>query len=179
MRTVLFADQAPDEDIVLIVREHWFFLISRIAVWFVFVAILFAFDKYMPVWLPRLFEDPFINYINLFKNIYMMFLILGLFMVWTLYYLNIQVVTNKRILDIDQASVFSQKISELTLPNIEDVSSEITGFLGTVLSYGRVEVQTAGEKVNFVFENVPDPHEIEKLIFSLLDKSSQTKGGNE
>ncbi len=175
----MFADQAADEDIVLIVREHWFFLISRILVWLVFVAILFAFDKYAPIYAPNIMNEPIVNYINLFKNIYMIFLILGLFMLWTLYYLNIQIVTNKRILDINQASVFSQKISELTLPNIEDVSSEVTGFLGTILAYGRVEVQTAGERENFIFDKVPDPHEIEKLIFSLLDKSEQSKNGNQ
>lgn len=95
-----------------------------------------------------------------------MFLILGLFMLWTIYYLNVQIITNKRIVDIWQKGIFSQRISELTLPNIEDVTSEVKGFWATVLGYGNVEIQTAGEKENFIFQSVPEPREIEKLIIN-------------
>lgn len=162
----LFPSQEEDEVIVLVVREHWFFMFTRVLAWLIFVAVLFLFDKYAPQYIPKLFEAPYLNFVNLGKNIYVMFLVLGLFMLWTIYYLNVQIVTNKRIVDIWQKGIFSQRISELTLPNIEDVTSEVKGFWATVLGYGNVEIQTAGEKENFIFQSVPEPREIEKMIIN-------------
>jgi len=88
---------------------------------------------------------------------------------WTLYYLNIQIVTNLRIVDIDQTGLFNRRISELHIDKIEDVTSEEKGPFATIFQYGNVYVQTAGTVERFVFERVPNPERIEKIILDLYE----------
>jgi len=142
----------------------------RLLVWFLFVIVLFAADRYIPVYAPGLLADPYLPYLQLFKNIYTIFMILGLFMIWALYYLNIQIITNQRIVDIDQESLFKHRVSELDLVKIEDVTSETVGFFSTVFSFGNVYVQTAGTTEHFVFYNIPHPDKVEKLILDLYEQ---------
>ncbi len=170
IKASLFPGQQADEDIILVLREHWFYLMMRLAGWLVFVAIIFAFDHYVPKLLPQLFQDPYLNYVNLFKNAYMLFLVLGLMMIWVLYYLNIQIITSMRVVDVTQSSLFSRTVSELTFEKIEDVTGETNGFFGTIFGYGNVLVQTAGTTERFTFWHVPKPDAVEKM---LLDISAQ------
>ena len=174
----LFPGQQDDEEIVLLVREHWLYLLGRVLIWLVFVAALFWFDSYAPANFPEIYQQPMVAYTDLIKNIYVTFLVLGLFMLWTVYYLNVWIITNKRVVDIRQAGIFNQRISELTLPNIEDITSDTSGILGTFFSFGDVEIQTAGEKEHFEFIKVPDPKGIERLIFNLMDKNPEAREGN-
>jgi hypothetical protein len=99
-----------------------------------------------------------------------MFLLVGLFIIFVLYYLNIHVVTNIRIVDIDQTGLFNHTVSELRLEKIEDVTSETKGVLGTLFNFGTVYVQTAGAKERFEFENIPDPAMVSKMILDLYSK---------
>ena len=108
---------------------------------------------------------------NLFTQVYTLFLCLSLLIIWLSYYLNLQIITDRRIVDIDQQGLFSHTISELHIENIEDVTSETKGLFGTLFNYGMVYVQTAASIERFEFDNVPNPAAIEKLILDLYEKS--------
>jgi hypothetical protein len=166
----LFPGQQENEKISLIVRQHWMVFFMRFITWLLFAAFLPLSDWAIAKYTPGLNNDPYINYINLIQNIYLMFLMLGLFILWIIYYLNIQIITDERIVDITQNSLLSHTISELHLSHIEDVTAEITGVFGTFLNYGNVYVQTAGETERFIFVKVPDPAGIEKLVLDLYEK---------
>ena len=166
----LFPGQQENEKICLITRPHWMVLAGKILVWLIFVAILLLTDWAVKNYLPFLAADPYASYVNLFKSIYFMFLILGLLIIWTIYYLNIQIVTNERIVDITQTSLLNHTVSELHLSRIEDVTSEVKGLLPTFLNYGNVYIQTAGEMERFVFDRIPDPGRLNKLILDLYEQ---------
>ncbi len=93
------------------------------------------------------------------------------------YYLDIDIVTNDRILDINQHGLFGRTISELDLTRVQDVLSETKGIIPTLLSYGRVEIQTAAKEENFIFEQVPDPHGVRQRILELaaLDRKKEAR----
>jgi hypothetical protein len=112
----------------------------------------------------------------LFTQVYTLFLVLALFLIFVFYYLNVQIITNVRIVDIDQIGLFSHVISELHINTIEDVTSEVDGVFGTLLNYGDVYVQTAGTIDRFEFTNVPNPATIEKLILDLYEQNGGKKG---
>lgn len=173
----LFPGQQADEQIFLVIRKHWFYLLAKIAAWFLFVVILMLFNHYAPKFVPGILEEPISTYVALIKNIYVTFLILGLLIIWTLYYTNIQVITNERIVDITQDSLFSHVISELYLTKIEDVTGEIDGVLPTAFNFGNVYVQTAGARERFEFTNVPQPQRIEKLILDLSEHLQHKHSG--
>jgi hypothetical protein len=166
----MFPGQQEDEEICLVVREHWMVLFFRIAAWLVFVGIMLFLDWMIDMYAPALRTTPYVTYINLIKSIYLMFLVLGLLIIWVIYYLNVQIVTNKRIVDITQNSLLHHRISELHLSRIEDVTAEVKGILGTFLNYGNVYIQTAAETERFTFNRVPSPTAIEKLILDLYEE---------
>ena len=166
----LFPSQDEDEKIFLVVRAHWFVLFLKIIVWLFFVAALLLFNFYAPDTLPGLFTGRAELITSLFVQIYTLFLVVSLFLIWLLWYLNIQVVTDRRIVDVDQVGLFSHVVSELHIENIEDVTSETNGLFGHLFGYGMVYVQTAGTKGNFEFDNVPDPGLINKLLLDLYEK---------
>lgn len=170
----LFPGQQADEQIHLVVREHWFVFLVKILIWIVFIAILFAFDSFAASYAPKLLEEPYVFYVDVIKNIFLAYVLYGLLLLWVLYRLSYQVVTNERIVDVLQSSVFHHSVSELHLHNIEDVTAEIKGFFGTMIGYGNVHIQTAGAKERFVFNNVPDPDKVAKLILNLYDKEQES-----
>jgi len=97
--------------------------------------------------------------------------------IWTFYmtefvdfYLDVSIVTNQRVIDVDQRGLFNRTISELDLARVQDVHSEIKGLVPTFFNFGRVLVQTAGEDKNFEFDNVPDPHRVRQRILELAHK---------
>ena len=175
----LFPSQMDDEKIYLVVREHWFHLFLKILIWVFFAAALIAFNRYAR---PNLlsFSDSWNGVISLFTQVYTLFLALALFLIFIFWYLNIQVITSIRIVDVDQEGLFFHVVSELHIDKIEDVTSQVSGIFGTIFDYGDVFVQTAGTVERFEFSNVPNPAAIEKLILDLYEANSNfAKEGRE
>jgi hypothetical protein len=170
LESTLFPGQQASEKIYLIIRMHWFMLVSKLLAWALFVAILIIGDILIGRFAPSLLVSPYVEYYNLLKSIYVMCLMLGLLIVWVMYYLNVQIVTNERVVDITQTSLLHHTISELHLSNLQDVTGEVKGFFPTFLNFGDVYLQTAGESKRFEFCMVPDPTAVEKLILDLYEK---------
>lgn len=67
-------------------------------------------------------------------------------------------VTDKSLVQVMQKSLFIRSVSRLSMSNVEDVSSEQRGILATILNFGTLTIQTAGEMDNFIFPTCPDPN---------------------
>ena len=94
------------------------------------------------------------------------------------FYLDVYVITDKRIVSITQNGFFKRSISELDIRQIQDVNADVQGFFPTLLHYGNVRIQTAAELPNFIFESIPHPYETSKKIVDLHQarkKSDETK----
>jgi len=89
----------------------------------------------------------------------------AMFLNW---FFNVYIITNKKIVDIDFHGLLYKNISEATLHNIEDVTSEIKGTLGVVFNIGDVYIQTAGEQREFDFELVDQPSKLRDIISDLV-----------
>src|SRR5690606_16606799 len=83
------------------------------------------------------------------------------------YYFDIIIVTDRRLVDIDQEQLFYRKISELNLRDVQDTSFHRKGFFPTFLNYGEITIQTAGEKNNFVLNHLRYPSNIAAIISDL------------
>jgi hypothetical protein len=168
----LFPSQMEDEQVYLVVREHWVALLLKIIIWAFFAVLLVLFNRFAEANLPALFQGVWGQITQVFTMIYDMLLILSLFLIFVIYYLNEQIITSIRVVDVTQEGLFSHVISELHIDKIEDATSESNGILGTIFNYGNVFVQTAGATDRFEFRNVPDPAGIEKLVLDLYEKNS-------
>jgi len=91
--------------------------------------------------------------------------------IWTNYYLDVWVVTDKRIIDVEQYHLFSRDVSEFRLDRIQDVTIEIKGLLPTILRFGDIHVQTAGESRDFVIRHIPEPYKIKDIIINSQNRA--------
>jgi hypothetical protein len=66
--------------------------------------------------------------------------------------------TDRSLVQIIQRSLFNKKVSRLSMSNVEDVNAEQKGIIASMLGYGTLTVQTAGEEDNFVFSFCPNPN---------------------
>lgn len=168
--TLFFPGQQKNEKIYLVTRRHWIVLTKEFLVWLLFVALFIWFDSSVIATTAILKTAPYLQIVNLLKTIFLMFLVAAGFMIWILYYLNYQIVTNERVVDVDQKNLFYHSFSEVNLSRLQDVTAEVKGLLGTFFNYGNVYIQTAGETARFEFDHVPNPHQVAKLILDLYEK---------
>jgi hypothetical protein len=170
MHNKLFPSQQPGEQILIVVREHWFRLFIKLAVIFVLMLLPYLVKTLLGDELPLLDTDRGAAIIALILQFYYLGLLIALFVVWVLYYLNIHIVSAERIVDIDQTGLLNHVVSELNIETIEDVSSKTTGLFGNILNYGTVFVQTAGATERFRFENVPNPAYIASIVLEVYEQ---------
>ncbi len=86
------------------------------------------------------------------------------------FYLDIWIVTNDRIVSINQKGLFSQTISEMDLYRIQDVTVVVNGFFPSIFKYGDVQIKTASQNIKIIFKNVPKPNEIREALIQLSDE---------
>jgi hypothetical protein len=170
--TSLFPGQQANEKIHLTLRQHWAIFALHLFVWMIFAGILVVVDVVITNYAPNLRQPPYGNVVSVIETLYLMFLILGLLIMWILYYLNVHFVTNERVVDIEQKSLLQHTISELHLNRIQDVTAEVHGFWETFLDFGDVYIQTAGETERFVFKRVANPTRVAKIVLDLYEQLS-------
>lgn len=74
------------------------------------------------------------------------------------------VVTNQSIVQRLQSTLFNQKISQLQLAHIQDVTFAQNGFIQQNLNFGSITVETAGEQANFEFKLARNPRRATQII---------------
>lgn len=89
---------------------------------------------------------------------------------WFVWWNNIYILTDQRLIDIDQLSMFHRRISEAPLEMIQDIHFETRGPIGTILNFGTVEVQTASDRPAIKLENIENPYDIQQKILQQADK---------
>ncbi len=164
---------APDEQPRFILHRHWSIFLSHTLL-IVLLAVL------PPLVLSLVFSQltgmvvertPGGALVALFALFFYLFLTLYFFNAWMNYYLDIWVVTSRRIINIEQHSLFHRVVSEVNIRNVEDVTVSVKGILPTMFGYGNVHIQTAGEVPRFEFENVPDPYTVARHITELHNQA--------
>ena len=172
----------PDENVILEVRKHWIVFVS-VASGFLFAGLLplIVFSG-LKLFTPGIFSiDIPGNGISLFLFIYIIWVLtlwILFFIDWTKYYLDVWYVTEKRIIAVDQKSVFHRGMSNLRFDKIQDITVEVHGFIPTLLDFGNVKVQTAGQdSMDFYIKAVKHPQEIRKVIFGRQNIVNESEKG--
>ena len=93
------------------------------------------------------------------------------FIIWTNYYLDVWVITDQRIIDVEQFSLFSRNVSEFRLDRIQDITVDVKGFLPTMLKFGDIHVQTAGMGNEFHIMQAPEPYKVKDMIVREHDRA--------
>ncbi|OGM96247.1 MAG: hypothetical protein A3B86_03845 [Candidatus Yanofskybacteria bacterium RIFCSPHIGHO2_02_FULL_38_22b] len=161
-------DIDPNEQIIKKVRRHKFVLVFNSLFVLFFVLIPPVFYKFVQSNITLSGND-----LALFLVIYfaiLLFVWVGFFKRWTDYYLDVLVITDKRVIDIEQKGFFHRDVATIGLDKIQDVSVNVSGILATFLDFGTLKIQSAGEVTEFVIRDIPEPNKIKAEIYDLHNK---------
>jgi uncharacterized membrane protein YdbT with pleckstrin-like domain len=165
-------DVEAHENIIIEVRKHWWALWEELAVviFLFFIPIVISTVVLaVPAIVDAIPGDPTFLLIGVIVAWGLCMWIAG-FMLWTEYYLDIWLVTDQKLVSVDQAGIFSRQISTLQLNKVQDVTVEVRGIIGTFLRYGDVKIQNAGEVREFIMHKVANPSDVELVINRAIEE---------
>ncbi|MEK7130170.1 MAG: PH domain-containing protein, partial [Patescibacteria group bacterium] len=169
-----FSHLDENEKVSLVLRKHPFVLLGMALKGF--LMLFFPPILYLAIYIfsPETLEfsegslAPYLAVLG--ASLYYLFLWLFLFIHWLEFYLDVWVVTNERVINVDQRRLFSRRVSEVRLVQVQDVTTEVEGFFHTFIKFGDIDLQTAAEQGKFTFKNIPNPDSVREVIVKLMEK---------
>ncbi|HUD21088.1 MAG TPA: PH domain-containing protein [Candidatus Saccharimonadales bacterium] len=172
----LYLNLRPTEEIKFIVRHHWGGFLGTLGITFALglfpILLYYAWSLVAGGTLATYHLLVIVS-----MSSFWLFLLTFLFGSWINFYYDIIIITSERMINIDQEGLLARKTSELSLAQIQNVSAEVDGFLHSLLGFGLLIVETAGEgtsdvihpglKGYFTIEDIPDPNRIARALLDL------------
>ncbi len=164
----------PGENIIRVVHRSFIDLVGPIAM-SLFLILAGVALAYLAGRHPELIPFPpllVLILVTLMAVIGGLILLIGIFT----YQRNVLIFTNLHIIEVEQPTLFSRQISQLTYARIQDVSGTRVGFWATIFDYGDVQVQSAGETEKFIFHRAPHPEALSEEALEIRDQMLRNLG---
>lgn len=150
----------PWEKVELVIKRHW---IVYVFVWlYFFSAILLS------IFLMYFFFNKAWIYVILIM--FWMAFLLFVYVKWLDHELDLFIVTNNRVIWIEQVSLLNRTVSECSLWQVQEVWSQTKWFFANVLNYWTITMQTAWNATNFIMEYAPDAIDTSSKIHNIINK---------
>jgi len=152
------------EKVEMVIRRHW---IVFVILWvYAFFGIIINVVLYSLFWLQL--------WVNIFSLIYIMWFIVYIYIEWINHELDMYVVTNNRIIWIEQIWFLNREVSQCALNDVQEVNSKTKWFFANMLNYGSLTIQTAWNASNFHMDYVPDPLQTSRKVLNIVEKMKGT-----
>lgn len=170
----------PGEHVVKQARKHWFLFLGELLP-FVFLAIIpFVLPSFLRLAPPLVAYALLLNVqtplIRSALGIWLLVSWTGAWSAFTRYFLNVWVLTNQRIVEIKQRSYFNRRVSSVLLNRVQDVTTDVEGVLPSLIGFGTIKVQSAGEESEFHMSGIPLPEQMRDLILKYVSTKPPTGG---
>ncbi len=172
MSLAAFIHEKPYEKIVAVIRPH--------PITFVATTVGFATLALMPLIFVQIMGFIFPEGISISEPLYAaavplgsayyLMLIVFYFSAFTSYYLDVLIVTNERLIDVEQHTLFARTVSEMDMYQVQDITTEIKGMVASFFNYGNLLIQNASAVTKFQAHNVKDPQRLRQLILGLANQ---------
>ena len=162
------ANLRPWEKIEIVLKRHWIvyaILIVYFLLWVFLSAVIWGTFWFHP-------------FFNLLIICFWMGFSLFLFIEWLNHELDMFVISNNRIIWVEQISFLNRNVSECNLGQVQDVSSLTKWFFANILNYWTVTIQTAGNASNFLMDFCPKPLDNARSILNIVDNYRDKHGGS-
>lgn len=153
-----------NEHTIKIFRKHWLVMFFELLLFVVLaiipaIALLVAWSQVSSALIPPMGLVLLILFIT-----WVLMMWLGFFIVFTDYFLDVWILTNQRLIDVDQKGLFSREVATLRIEKVEDVTVDITGIFPSMFNYGNIHVQSAGAEKEFTIRYARNPQQVKHLI---------------
>ena len=161
------------EIILMEIRKHWLIFILQILPTLFFAILPYFIFEFFSIFSNSLSLDAqgFTRDQAFWATLYTGWLIVMwtfICVAWTNYYLDVWVITNRKIVSVDQVNLFDRQTTIMQLDKIQDVNFKVSGLLATLIDIGDVSIQTAGAEVRFNIQGVGHPILIHKRLNEIL-----------
>jgi len=148
------------EEVKKVVKRHWFAFITLVAyiIWYLISLI----SVYIVL--------GFTLFANLLVVLLSMVAFLLFFVAWLNEELDMFVITNMRIIWVDQLSFLNRTVSECSLKDVQEVNSKSKWLFANMFDFWDLIIQTAWNISNFHMHMAPDPLHQSRDILNLVDE---------
>lgn len=170
---VRFETQESDEQVIMTIRRafvtnfRWILLSFVLMISPVLVDSLGVFSDWMTgtqkVFVLILWEIMVLGYM------------LEQFLLW---YYNIYIVTDKRVVDLDFHGLLIRELNDADLIKIQDVTVRSQGVMAAIFHYGDILIQTAAEITVFEYRSVVFPEKVASVIRLLANNRERIDSSN-
>lgn len=88
---------------------------------------------------------------------------------WLDHELDLFVITNNRIIGIEQLGFLNRSLGECNLWQVQDMRSQTAGLLSNILDYGTLTIQTAWSANNFEMDFAPKVIQTARKVLNVVD----------
>lgn len=154
----------PGEKVEMVVRRHWII--------FAFLGIYFFLGLLVTISTFLISGWNFVSMMSMivFWMVYLMFLYID----WINHELDLFVVTNNRIIGVEQISFLNRTVSEANLGQIQEVNSKTKWILANLLNFWTLWVQTAGNTQTMTMAYVPKCMSCQRKMLNVVDHYRDT-----
>lgn len=162
-----FQEQDIEEEIILVMRPHWFTNVSWIMSTIVLIIAPMLIDS-VPIWngIPLRYQLLGI----LFWYMVTLAFALEKFLSW---YFDVYIITDERVVDIEFRNLLDKKFSEAKISLIQDVASNVRGISQTMFNYGDILIQTASAIPEICFKKIQNPDKVIKVLQMMRQEEEQ------
>lgn len=155
-----------NESLKMTLHRHWIILIFH----FFYLIILVIISSVL-----LNFQDSIMSLIGGWLYWWMMSLfwivfLTFMFLDWINDELDLFIVTDSRIIWIDQQSALSRVVSECSLDRVQEVNAQVSGIWQTLFNFWDVHIHTASEHSNMIVRYAPDPVENARRINNIIQE---------
>jgi hypothetical protein len=168
------------EKVLLMCRRHWVYLYPRMILQ-ILIAVLTVLALFLVLRWADAMDGLAAKVAMVVSAIWLAVWAVKIILVKYRYDNDLWTITNQRIIDSYRSNPFSLKITTADLVDIVDTSLNRSGIFPTMLNYGDIRCETAGERQDISLPAVPHPQEVHALIDRERDrerKSTYQGGGS-
>ncbi len=160
----------PGEHIIVKVRKHWIILVrdtmGTVAVGllpFILAAALVLTGH------AALIPNTLLPVLSFASAVWLLTIWMALALIVTDYYLDIWIVTERRVYNIEQQGLFERQVATWSMDRIQEITVRTSNVVETLFGYGTIQVETAGPTdANAIAHGIPHPERIRAVILKQI-----------
>ena len=150
----------PWEVVVNVIKRHW--IVYIILSLFLLLAIIVSISIYIILWF---------NFLsNMVNIVFWQFFWVFLYIQWLNHELDMYVVTNNRVIWIEQISFLNRTVTECNLWQVQEVNSQTSWLFANILNYGTLSIQTAWNLTTLKMDFCPDAMQQSRKLLNVVDE---------
>ena len=153
------------EEVLMVVKRHWIVYVMLFIYFFsgVIVTFMIFFFFWLNTWWYML------------NIILWLILSIILYIEWLNHELDMYVVTNNRVIGLEQIAFLNRAVTECNLWQIQEVNSKAKWLFANIFNYWTLSIQTAGSKTTLKMEFCPDVMQTSRKVLNIVDNYRDEK----